>query len=110
MFAAFYGNVDAIELLASSDANLSLVDKFGRSTMHYAAQSDSTKLVQTLFLTTKGSDIVVKVSKDVAPNAEEDLKWDGPTDDRYEGMEDDLMLLDRVHCNDAEVEEKPCTT
>jgi len=69
--------------------------------MHYAAQTDSTKLVQTLFLTVKGSDTLVKVSKDLAPKlTEEELKWEGPSDDRYEGMEDELMLLDRVHCNE----------
>jgi len=54
-------------------------------------------------LTTKGSETIVKVSQEMAPKlSKEELKWEGPTDERYEGIEDELNILDRVHCNDQE--------
>jgi ankyrin repeat protein len=37
MFAAFYSNIDAIEFLAASDANLNFIDVFGRNALHYAS-------------------------------------------------------------------------
>jgi ankyrin repeat protein len=55
MFAAFYSNIDAIELLAASDANFQLIDKFNRSCLHYAVQQDNSKLIQTVFLSCKGN-------------------------------------------------------
>ena len=41
MFASYYGNIDAVEFLAASDAVAQLADKRGRTCMHYAAQNDS---------------------------------------------------------------------
>ena len=108
MFAAYYGNIDGIELLASSDANLNLVDKFGRSVLHYAAQSDHSKLIQTIFLTIKGNGVVVGVSKDIEPKPSEESKWDGPYDDQYEGMEHNMNLLDIIQSNGDKLEDKPC--
>jgi ankyrin repeat protein len=37
VFAAYYGNLDALELLAASDATFHTVDKFGRTCLHYAS-------------------------------------------------------------------------
>ena len=55
MYACYYANVDAIELLSTADANLHLLDTSGRSVMHYAAQADCPKLIQTIFLQAKGT-------------------------------------------------------
>jgi ankyrin repeat protein len=55
MFAAFYSNSDAIELLAASDANLMLIDKNGRFCLHYATLVDNAKVLQTIFLSCKGT-------------------------------------------------------
>lgn len=63
MFACYYSNVDAIELLSTADANLQLLDRQGRSVMHYAAQADCPKLIQTIFLTVKGSQTPCTESK-----------------------------------------------
>jgi ankyrin repeat protein len=41
MFACFYGNLSAVELLAASDANFWFVDNKGRSCMHYATINDN---------------------------------------------------------------------
>ena len=53
MFASFYSNLDAVELLAASDAVPQLIDKSGRSALHYAAINDNAKLIETIFLVAK---------------------------------------------------------
>ena len=41
MFAAYYANLTAVELLAASDANMFLADSAGRTCLHYAAINES---------------------------------------------------------------------
>lgn len=41
MFASYYGNVDSVEFLAASDAIAQIVDRKGRTCLHYAAMNDS---------------------------------------------------------------------
>ena len=55
MFAAYYNNSDAIELVAASDANLMLMDSRGRTAMHYATLVDNSKVIETIFMSSKGS-------------------------------------------------------
>ena len=53
MFSSFYANLDAVELLLASDAIPQLIDKTGRSALHYAAINDNAKLIETIFLVAK---------------------------------------------------------
>lgn len=53
IFAAYYQNTDALELLAASDANFSLIDKYGRTALHYATLIDNSKTIQTIFMAAK---------------------------------------------------------
>lgn len=55
MFAAYYCNSDAVELLAASDANLMYVDNKGRTCMHYATLVDNSKVIETVFMSCKGN-------------------------------------------------------
>ena len=55
MFSSYYGNVDAVEYLAASDAIAHLVDKKGRSCLHYAAINDNAQLIETIFLHAKAN-------------------------------------------------------
>lgn len=41
MFACYYSNLVAVELLAASDASFQLTDQKGRCCLHYAAMNDS---------------------------------------------------------------------
>jgi ankyrin repeat protein len=50
MFAAYYNNLDNIELLSASEARFQLTDIRGRSCMHYAAINDSDKVITTIFI------------------------------------------------------------
>ena len=67
MFASYYGNVDAVEFLAASDAVAQIVDKKGRSCLHYAAINDSAQLIETLFLHAKANPGQVRKATDFAP-------------------------------------------
>jgi hypothetical protein len=53
MFAAYYNNLDNIELLSASEARFQLTDIKGRSCMHYAAINDSEKVITTIFISCK---------------------------------------------------------
>ena len=55
MFASYYGNMDAVEFLAASDAVAQIVDKRGRSSLHYAAINDNAQLIETIFLHAKAN-------------------------------------------------------
>ena len=52
-YAAFYGSVEAIELLAASDANLNMTDKYHRTPLHYAAMNDNKKIIEAVFMAYK---------------------------------------------------------
>ena len=39
-YAAYYGSVEALELLSSTDAKFNLTDKFHRTILHYSAMND----------------------------------------------------------------------
>jgi ankyrin repeat protein len=49
-YAAYYGNVEALELLTVSDALLSLVDTRHRTPLHYAAMTDNSKVIEAIFI------------------------------------------------------------
>lgn len=53
MFAAYYNNVESMELLAASDANFAIYDKFGRNCMHYACMQDNSKVINIIFMECK---------------------------------------------------------
>lgn len=55
MFASFYANLDAVEFLAASDASAQIIDKKGRSCLHYAAINDNAQLIETIFLHAKAN-------------------------------------------------------
>ena len=55
MFSSYYGNMDAVEFLAASDAVAQIVDKKGRSCLHYAAINDNAQLIETIFLHAKAN-------------------------------------------------------
>jgi hypothetical protein len=55
MYAAAYGNLEALELLAAADIDVHVTDKYHRSAMHYAAMNDSSKVVEAVFLAHKAS-------------------------------------------------------
>ena len=55
MFSSYYGNLDAVEFLAASDAVAHIIDKRGRSCLHYAAINDSAQLIETIFLHAKAN-------------------------------------------------------
>ena len=53
VFAAYYGNLDSIELLAASDATFATFDKFGRTCLHYASMQDNPKIINVTFMECK---------------------------------------------------------
>ena len=53
MFAAYYSNLESIELLAASDATFSAFDKFGRTCLHYASMQDNSKVINIIFMECK---------------------------------------------------------
>ena len=55
MYAAFYNNLDIIEILSASEARFQLTDAKGRNCLHYAALNDADKVMQTIFLVCKTS-------------------------------------------------------
>lgn len=67
MFASYYGNLDAVEFLAASDAVPQIVDVKGRSCLHYAAMNDNAQLIETIFLHAKANPSKVRESIDFAP-------------------------------------------
>lgn len=76
MFACFYANLSAVELLAASDASFFLTDSKGRCCLHYAAMNDDQKLIETLFLMAKTSPGTVEPTKlfeKDAPTEDDDL-------------------------------------
>ncbi|CDW79967.1 ankyrin repeat [Stylonychia lemnae] len=60
-YAAFYGSVEAIELLAASDANLNLTDKYHRTPLHYAAMNDNKKIIEAVFMGFKQQGKPIKI-------------------------------------------------
>ena len=52
-YAAYYGNIESLELLSAADASFNLTDKFHRTPLHYAALNDSAKLIEAIFLAFK---------------------------------------------------------
>jgi ankyrin repeat protein len=52
-YAAYYGNLESIELLSATDANLNLTDKFQRTPLHYAAMNDNSKIIEAVFMAFK---------------------------------------------------------
>lgn len=60
MFAAYYNDMESLEILVASNARVQLKDKKGRTAMHYAAQTDFSKVLEALFLVAKASPAEVK--------------------------------------------------
>ena len=52
-YSSYYGNVEAIELLAASDAHINLTDKYHRTCLHYGAMNDNSKVIEAIFMAFK---------------------------------------------------------
>jgi ankyrin repeat protein len=98
MFASFYANIDAVEFLAASDAVAQVVDKKGRSYLHYAAINDSAQLIETIFLHAKANPNPVKPATDLIDITTLILDKSnlGNLDERYHGMENQMNLIDTI--------------
>jgi ankyrin repeat protein len=53
MFASFYNNVDAVELLAATGALINTTDNRFRTCLHYASLNDNSKIIEAVFLSFK---------------------------------------------------------
>jgi ankyrin repeat protein len=54
-YASAYGNLDSLELLAAADIDVHITDKFHRTSLHYAALNDNSKVIETVFMANKSS-------------------------------------------------------
>ena len=52
-YSAYYGNVDALELLSASDAKFNMTDRFSRTCLHYGAMTNNSKAVEAIFMAFK---------------------------------------------------------
>ena len=87
MFAAFYNNLDAIEILAASDAVFQQIDNFGRTCLHYACMTDNSKIIETIFMECKTNPQEARLAPEKSVESNEERKFDGDVDERYEDME-----------------------
>src|SRR5215468_11113657 len=60
MMAAYYANLDVIQLLLSHGANVNAVDSDGETALHYAARADSASVEIVRILLQKGADVNVR--------------------------------------------------
>lgn len=60
-YSAFYGSVEAIELLAASDASINLTDKYHRTPLHYGAMNDTSKVIEAVFMAFKSQGKSIKI-------------------------------------------------
>jgi ankyrin repeat protein len=52
-YTAYYGNLEAIELLAAADASFNITDSRHRTALHYACLNDNSKLIELIFMAFK---------------------------------------------------------
>ena len=87
MFAGFYNNLDAIEILAASDAVFQQIDNFGRTCLHYACMTDNSKVIETIFMECKTNPQVAGPAPKDSIEENQEGKFSGDVDERYEDME-----------------------
>ena len=95
-FAAAHANLEALELLTAADAPIHLTDKQHRTAMHYAAMSDASKVIETVFLAFKqlGKPLVVYGQKE--ESGDSPMKHPPiPTFTPYKGMFADMPPLNK---------------
>ena len=112
MFSSYYGNLDAVEYLAASDAVAQMMDKRGRTCLHYAAMNDNAQLVETIFLHAKANPSQLRPTTDFAENTV--LIFDesslGNLDEKYHDMENQMDLIDTLFINESEAIESVPTS
>lgn len=96
MFAAFYNNLDAIEILAASDAVFQQIDNFGRTCLHYACMTDNSKIIETIFMECKTNPQEARLAPEKSVESNEERKFEGDVDERYEDMEHQMVLIDQL--------------
>lgn len=89
MFASYYANTEAVEFLAASDASAHIIDKKGRSCLHYAAINDNAQLIETIFLHAKANPNPIQAATNIIDSTaliveESSL---GTLDERFSDME-----------------------
>ena len=112
MFSSYYGNLDAVEYLAASDAVAQMTDKRGRTALHYAAINDNATLIETIFLHAKANPSQLRPTTDFAENTV--LIFDesslGNLDEKYHDMENQMDLIDTLFVNESEAIESVPTS
>ena len=110
MYASYYANIDAVEFLAASDAVAQIIDKKGRSCLHYAAINDSAQLIETIFLHAKANPNPIKPAADFTDITAliVDASTLGNLDEKYPDMEHQMDLIDTLfteNTNEANLED-----
>jgi len=90
-YAAYYGNIEALELLAASDARFNLTDKYHRTALHYAALNNQPKVVEAVVLAFKHQGKPVILSGQVDEDANALMKTVPPaTFSPFKGIHDEM--------------------
>lgn len=82
VFAAYYNNLESIEILAASDATFHTVDKFGRTCLHYACMQENSKVINVIFMECKTRPQVARVALSGSTEKLEESKFQDEENER----------------------------
>ena len=103
-YAAAYGNLDALELLAAADCDLHITDKYHRTALHYAALNDNSKVIEAVFLAHKASGKNVWVFGQQEEDGNSPMRHPPqPTFTPYKGVFDNMPPLKKSTAKKTEV-------